>query len=200
MTVCSRWPNLGVWAISLFFSVGAAVAATNPAGVANFHQVNEYIFRGAQPTAEGFRSLAQLGVKVVVDLRESGERSRWEKREVEGAGMRYVSVPLSGLQAPSAAHVAEVMTLLEDSPQAPVFVHCKEGKDRTGTMVACYRIGHDHWQKPKALAEAKSDGMHWFEFAMRRYIRDYNPAAANAPAVAAAPGIPTPAPALVPAQ
>ena len=27
----------------------------------------------------------------------------------------------------------------------PIFVHCRRGKDRTGTVIACYRIQHDGW-------------------------------------------------------
>jgi hypothetical protein len=51
-----------------------------------------------------------------------------------------------------------------------VFVHCKEGKDRTGTVVACYRIVADGWGNRKALSEAKSLGMHWYALGMKSYI------------------------------
>ena len=40
----------------------------------NFDKVNDFVYRGGQPTAEGFKSLAALGVKTVIDLREIGER------------------------------------------------------------------------------------------------------------------------------
>jgi protein-tyrosine phosphatase len=54
-----------------------------------------------------------------------------------------------------------------------VFVHCRRGADRTGTVVACYRIGHDRWDGGKAIAEAKADGMSVFQVAMRRYVERY---------------------------
>ena len=64
------------------------------------------------------------------------------------------------------------MLALLDSGE-PTFVHCKEGKDRTGTVIACYRMLHDRWQNKTALKEAESYGMHWFEFGMKRYIQNY---------------------------
>ncbi len=59
--------------------------------------------------------------------------------------------------------------------QWPVFVHCKRGADRTGTVIACYRINHDHWQNQKALTEAKYLGMSRLETAMRHFILGFQP-------------------------
>src|ERR1039457_2783323 len=69
-------------------------AAGAPApGVPNFHQVNERIYRGAQPNGEGWDSLAKLGVKTVIDLRPESEHScKAEKGAVEAAGMHYVNL------------------------------------------------------------------------------------------------------------
>ena len=101
--------------ILLALSVFPLVAvAEEPAGVGNFHRVAGELYRGAQPTAAGFQSLAHLGIKTIVDLREPGKRSLWEKKLVESAGMRYVNVPLDGFSAPSPAKVGEILTLFED--------------------------------------------------------------------------------------
>ncbi len=157
-------------------------------GIPNFQQVNERIFRGGQPSQRGWQSLSKLGVKTVIVLRrenEDGEHStRAEKQAVEAAGMRYVHVPMNGVVAPTDAQVAQVLALF-NSPE-PVFVHCKKGKDRTGTVVACYRIAHDGWKNEKALEEAKSHGIHWIEVGMKRYIASFRgiPAAVVAGAAA----------------
>jgi tyrosine-protein phosphatase SIW14 len=150
-------------------------------GVPNFHQVNEHIYRGAQPTAEGWRSLANLGVKTVIDLRREDEHSaNTEARAVETAGMRYVNVPMNGILAPEGEDISKVLALLDSGK--PTFVHCKQGKDRTGTVIACYRMLHDHWQNKKALKEAESYGMHWFEFGMKHYIQNYQTSSEGAAA------------------
>ena len=130
------------------------------------------VIRGGQPTDEGWASLAGLGVKTVIDLRRESEHSTdAEKQAVEAAGMRYLSVPMNGIVAPEEEDVAKVLAVLNSNQ--PVFVHCKEGKDRTGTVIACYRMGHDGWQSRAALEEAESHGMHWFEVGMKQYIRNY---------------------------
>ena len=78
---------------------------------------------------------------------------------------------MNGIVAPEEEDIAKVLAVLNSNQ--PVFVHCKEGKDRTGTVIACYRMGHDGWQTRAELKEAESYGMHWFEVGMRQYIRSY---------------------------
>jgi tyrosine-protein phosphatase SIW14 len=160
-------------------------------GVPNFHKVNEQVYRGGQPKDQGWASLAHLGVKTVVDLRRPGEHSTsHEAEEVEAAGMRYFNVPMHGVVAPSEEQVDRVLAFLNSSTEAPVFVHCKRGADRTGTVIACYRIEHDGWDNQRALKEAKSYGMSWLQIGMKHYVMDF-----HAPTVQAA-GTPGLAPAL----
>ena len=181
---------------SLFFAsllvFAPILAAQQPAGVHNFHQVNQNVYRGAQPSKEGFQSLASLGVKTVIDLRGGSGRSREEQKAVEADGMRYIAIPFSGYAAPSDEEVSKVLALLNDQSAGPVFVHCRRGADRTGTVIACYRISHDHWDNAKALNEAAADGMSRLEVAMKHYVMSYVTAphpsvAATAPNLLAVP-------------
>jgi uncharacterized protein (TIGR01244 family) len=171
----------------LLFTVAAF--AQQPAGVPNFHVVNDHVYRGAQPSDEGFQSLAKMGVKTVIDLRQTDGRSAVEKHSVEAAGMRYVNVPMYGMTTPNSRDVAKVLALFEDKNAGPVFVHCRRGADRTGTVVACYRISHDHWENKKALGEAKSFGMAWIQKAMQHYVMSYRPPVQNADNAAANSGM-----------
>ncbi len=154
-------------------------------GLHNFYQVNEHIYRGAQPAINGFSELAKLGIKTIIDLRESGDRSESEKKAVEAAGMHYLSFPLAGYGAPPNDVVNKLLALFEDSTAGPVFVHCRRGADRTGTILAVYRIVHDHWENAKALAEAKVFGMSWTERAMQTYIIHFKAPEAAVAATAA---------------
>ncbi|HET8548622.1 MAG TPA: tyrosine-protein phosphatase [Bryobacteraceae bacterium] len=144
-------------------------------GIPNFHQINEHVYRGGQPSDEGWRSLAALGITTVIDLRRDNEDGEhWiaaERRAVEAAGMRYVSIPMKGIVAPSDEQIAKILALFESGER--VFVHCRRGKDRTGMAIACYRIAHDRWVNQKALDEAKSLGLHWVEVGMKRYIMNF---------------------------
>ena len=164
------------------WGAGHSIEGVPTEGVGNFHKVDDHVFRGAQPTLDGIRYLSKLGIKVVVDLRETGDRSLSEEKAVTAIGMRYEPIPMSGLHAPSIADVTRALNLLEDESIGPVFVHCKRGADRTGSVIACYRVEHDHWQNDKALAEARSFGMSWMEKGMQHFILGYSPRPAGAPA------------------
>jgi tyrosine-protein phosphatase SIW14 len=194
----SRFQALGL-AVLMAACLAQAASSEEFPGLPNFHNVNSQIFRGGQPTPVGFQQLAKLGVKTIIDLRQPGSRSRTEKRIVEAAGMRYVSVPMRGFHTPTAEQIAKVLGLFNDTSAGPVFVHCRKGADRTGTVVACYRISHDGWENTRALAEARSLGMSVFQRALRTYVLEYRPdrsvsastakpALTPAPAVALAPG------------
>jgi tyrosine-protein phosphatase SIW14 len=169
---------LGQRAAGLLIAIAlpmAALAATPPDGVPNFQKVDDHVYRGAQPTEQGFKNLAKLGIKTVVDLRQPGDLSWNEEKIVRAAGMEYVAVPMHGMETPSNEKVVKVLALLEDTSTGPVFVHCKRGADRTGAVIACYRMEHDRWKNEQALSEAKSLGMSFFERAIQRYVREFKP-------------------------
>ena len=159
-------------------SISAVMWAAGPLvpGVGNFAQVDERLYRGGQPSAEGLNSLVKLGVKTVVDLR-NGERKNGEREAVEKLGMKYVQVPLNAFSPPTEDQVAKVLALLEPpaSSDWPVFIHCMRGKDRTGVIVATYRIVHDRWDNRRALEEARAHGMSRMERSMQQFILNYKP-------------------------
>lgn len=154
----------------------AALFASAP-GVPNFHKVNDGLYRGGQPSRQGFASLAKLGIKTVLDLRIPEGQSNGEKKIVESLGMRYIHLPLHGGDTPTQNDIDRAFAVLLDGAQGPVFVHCREGKDRTGMIIACYRISHDGWANMRALAEAKSYAFREIKSAMENYIKQYHPPA-----------------------
>jgi protein tyrosine phosphatase (PTP) superfamily phosphohydrolase (DUF442 family) len=149
-----------------------ALAGSTP-GIRNFDHVDSNVYRGGQPTAEGFRYLSGLGVKTVIDLRESGERSQAEERIVTGAGMKYVNVPMTGLTPPGPDEITRILDLLEDPSTGPTFVHCQRGADRTGAVIAAYRIDHDRWDNARALRDAKAHDMSFFQLPRENFIRHF---------------------------
>jgi len=143
--------------------------------VPNFGKVNDSIYRGGAPTAVGLEELGAMGVKMVIDLREPNGATEVERKDVEKLRIKYISVPIGEFSTPTAGQIDHLLTLLMHPNPGPIFIHCRRGKDRTGTVVACYRIQHDNWTNQKALAEANEYGMSHLERSMRAYIERFRP-------------------------
>ena len=169
-------------AAALCFSLLAATAGPRglPAqdGILNFGKVSETLYRGAQPDTNGVVSLKRLGIKSIISLRQPGSTGKAEALAAKTVGLVYTNFPLSGLGRPTTGQVRQVLAAIETLP-GPVFIHCAHGCDRTGTIVACYRIGHDKWSVEDALAEADRYGMSRLERSMRLYVTDYGKTAAG---------------------
>jgi len=142
-----------------------------PRGLPNFGRVTDNLYRGDQPTSDGFKSLHAMGVGIVVDLRQKPAEVASEKREVESLGMKSVSIPWSANHEPSSAQIVEFLDLVRANPDTKVFVHCRRGADRTGVMVAAYCVAIEH--KPVAEAASEMHRYHYdwlFRPQLKRYI------------------------------
>ncbi len=144
-------------------------------GIANFGKVNDRLYRGAQPDAPGIRNLKKLGIKTIINLRMTNEVWKAEETEASANGITYTNVPMNGISRPTPEQVAKVLAMIETLP-SPVFVHCEHGCERTGTIIACYRIKHDHWSGESALAEAERYGISKFAWGMRKCIVEFGQA------------------------
>jgi tyrosine-protein phosphatase SIW14 len=144
------------------------------AGLENFARVNPNLYRGAQPTEDGFRQLKSMGVKTVVGLRSNHST----KKEVEAAGLTSVELPLrADLESvpPTDAELKKFFDVVLDPSRQPCYFHCAFGKDRTGTMGAIYRMEIDGWTPDEALQEMDSFGYHTYYKDFAQFVRDYKP-------------------------
>jgi tyrosine-protein phosphatase SIW14 len=138
--------------------------------IPNLRFVAENIARGGQPEPEGLKALKEAGVRTVVNLRsnESGLVSLFrrsaaaapadpelerEKRASAELGLRYVQIPLDVFGHPDEDHFEQFLNLIMDPEEGPLFVHCLHGRDRTGLMMAIYRVVADQWTAEKAYSE-----------------------------------------------
>jgi two-component system copper resistance phosphate regulon response regulator CusR len=76
---------------------------------------------------------------------------------------------------PDDAGVRRVLEIIDAPESGRVFVHCRDGVDRTGTVTAIYRITREGWTLRNALTEAERRGMRRIHFWMRDYVEDYAP-------------------------
>lgn len=119
------------------------------------HAVDEKLIRGGQPTAAGFATLKQMGVGTVVNLRaeEPGELAT-----VRRLGLRYVYLPIPDTDRPTDEQIRAFLALIDRPDTGKVYVHCAWGVNRTGTMVALWRIQRGMSAR-RALAEAVALGL-----------------------------------------
>jgi protein tyrosine phosphatase (PTP) superfamily phosphohydrolase (DUF442 family) len=133
-------------------------------GVPNFGVVSADLWRGGRPTPDGLRALADAGVRTIIDLQLYGESAPVPP------GVKYVRLPVSGWHVDQ-VDVDAVLRAIDQSPK-PVFVHCAEGRDRTGLAVAAYRVDHG-MSLPDAFAELASFHVHpWWRTRIERRVAE----------------------------
>lgn len=119
-----------------WFQWSAAGAAPTGVSIAKLRVVDTDVYRGAAPTTEGLRQLADLGVTTVVDLRAEADLAVHDGL-LEELGMRRVHLPVRDGQLPSEEQTAAFLEIVRTSPGG-VFLHCGAGVGRTGAMSAFY--------------------------------------------------------------
>jgi len=158
-SACRQAPNL-----LLFGSMNTSRTTDNPAsgrwaeqmqvqGLPNLYRVSADLYRGAQPKAEGLKELKKLGIRTVVDLRESsGNQARLAE-----LGLVYKRIPMTAFFVKD-DDVVRFLQIVGNPGHTPIFVHCQRGADRTGLMCAVYRIAIQGWTKDEAIAEMTQGG------------------------------------------
>jgi protein tyrosine/serine phosphatase len=139
----------------------------------NFHRINEALFRGAQPKPGGLDLLRQSGIKTIVNLRDDDRRAQEEGTNARRAGLRYFNIPLGRWSRPDDKEIEQVLSVINTPENQPVFVHCQHGADRTGVVIAVYRMAHDGWSSERAKNEAKHYGLKAWQFGIKNYIDDF---------------------------
>lgn len=139
------------------------------AGLPNLHKVSDDLYRGAQPTAEGIKQLQAMGIKTVINLRSSDT----DRDILNAAGPAGEHIPMVAWHARD-DDVVRFLQIVTDESRLPAFVHCRRGADRTGLMVAVYRIVVQGWDKEQALVEMTQGGFRFYSGwqNLARYIED----------------------------
>lgn len=122
-------------------------------GVPNLFQVSESLYRSGQPERQGFDELHRFGIKTIVNLRHDHSDKPW----IEPVNFIYFEIP-SRANRVREKDVIRFLSIVTDPTLSPCLVHCQHGADRTGLMVAMYRIVIQGWPKNEAINELKEGG------------------------------------------
>ena len=136
--------------------------------VHNFYKLNDSIYRSGQPCKKSFRELSLWGFKSILNLRKNRsdhfDSLPIQKFEVRMKASRFTDI-----------EIVSALKILLRSPK-PIVVHCMYGADRTGVVLAMYRIIFEHWTKEMAIDELINGGYHFHKrFAnIPKYITEVN--------------------------
>jgi len=179
-TVASVGAPLLILVFAIYsFAPPNSSSATNPSKsfssitIKNFGQMDDHFYRGAQPSDNEYKELAELGVKTIIDLRD--DPMPYAKAAAESVKLAYFNIPMSDKDYPKDADIDAFLKLSNDEHNWPFYVHCAGGRHRTGLIGAMYRFNHDGWNYTRAYAEMKNYDFYtrWGHGAIKKYVEDY---------------------------
>ena len=137
-------------------------------GLPNLFQVTPNIYRSAQPDETGMRNAEKMGIKTVLSLRSTNR----DPDLSEGTGLKLVRVPIDTWNI-SYDEIVTALRIINNTPR-PILVHCRHGADRTGLIIAFYRMVFQGWSKDEATDELRNGGygFHTIWRNIPRKIRD----------------------------
>lgn len=142
----------------LFVSALYAAEPVSIEGVENSYRISNDLYRSAQPERIGFTALQKMGVKSVLNLREFHK----DTRKARHTQLHLMAYPVAAGEV-TAADVENCLALIAGAPK-PVLVHCWHGSDRTGIVVAAYRIVYENWSVADAEKEFRDERFGYHEF------------------------------------
>lgn len=139
----------------------ATPIAINP-GLPNLNRVTSTLYRSAQPTKEGFTFLSTQPsltkgddpIKTVISLRAFNDDAPLVPADSK---LRLEQIRFKSWH-PKDEDVVKFLRVATTPSLQPLLVHCQHGADRTGTMVAIYRIAYEGWTKQQAKDEMINGG------------------------------------------
>jgi len=135
----------------------------------NLYKFDEGVYRSEQPSKKDFQALEAYGIKEVLSLR----RFHSDNDEAEGTNITLHRLKTHA-HSISEKQVIEALKIIKDR-QGPILIHCRHGSDRTGAVLAMYRIVFQNYTKEQAIEEMKEGGF-GFHRIYRNIVRLINKA------------------------
>ncbi len=117
-------------------------------GVPGLFRVTPNLYRSGEPTLQGLLNLKAMGIKTVINLRDFHS----DRQEVLAAGLQYERIHMKAW-FPLESVAVRFLKIVTDPKRAPVLVHCWLSSDRSGSLIAIYRIAVQGWTKEEAIEE-----------------------------------------------
>ncbi|WP_207420097.1 tyrosine-protein phosphatase [Desertivirga brevis] len=113
----------------------------------NVYKIDEGIFRSEQPGRNDFSALEEMGLTEVLSVRRFWNDDR--KTKHTGLKTHHISMKAGDIVEHK---VVKALKVIRDR-KGPLLIHCWHGADRTGMLVAMYRMVFQNWPKEAAIDE-----------------------------------------------
>jgi tyrosine-protein phosphatase SIW14 len=117
----------------------------------NFYQLDDKVYRSAQPNKKGFQELERLGIRNVLSFRDYHSDD-----DAKGTALKLYRIKMEAGDITD-DKVVEALRIIKQS-EGPILIHCWHGSDRTGLISAMYRIVFQNWSKDDAIVELMKGG------------------------------------------
>jgi len=121
-------------------------------GLTNLYRIDEGVYRSEQPSATDFAALERYGIREVLNLRN------YHSDDDEAAGTSLILHRLRTKAGKiSEEDLLEALRIIKNR-KGPILIHCWHGSDRTGAVIAMYRIVFQGATKADAIRELTEGG------------------------------------------
>lgn len=118
----------------------------------NLFLVDNGVYRSKQPKDDDIDDLRSLGIKEVLSLREYHD----DRDYITDTRFHLHRIKIDTAEI-TEGQIIEALKIIKNK-QGPILIHCWHGSDRTGVIVATYRIIFNNWTKSQALDEMVNGG------------------------------------------
>jgi len=134
-------------------------------GMVRFDKVDDDVYRGSQPSMDQLMRLStdpEVRIKTVLKLNPGSDPA--------APGVRQIHHALYGPITPSVEKIREILKDI-DQAEKPLLIHCTHGEDRTGLIVALYRVCKGMTPED-AYKDMVAHGFHPYRGLWKAWVRD----------------------------
>lgn len=122
---------------------------------ANFYEVDKGVYRSEMPIADDVAVMTAQNIKTIINLQYKNQE---EDAKIFDKSITLINEPILTWQVRPAQIARALYAIEQGKEQGGVLVHCYHGADRTGIVIAMYRVIYQGWDIESARAEMKGGG------------------------------------------